>query len=75
MNTIEYAQKYIKNTGIPKQICVKYDMKAGLLSELLKMDGAQATVLAFQYGRAKGYRAAQFNNMQIMRKEMDKNEY
>lgn len=59
MNT-EKINKYIERTQMGKESS-RYIMSFGdlkLFKELSKEDCCAAIILAFQYGRAKGYRAA-----------------
>ncbi len=56
-NKVEMAKRYIQNTIIPENVCDKYDMKSGLWRELKEIDPLDAILIAFRYGRAKGYRA------------------
>lgn len=56
----EKINKYIERTRIEKESS-RYVMSFGdlkLFKELSKEDCCAAIVLAFQYGKAKGYRAA-----------------
>lgn len=61
MTEIEKIQRYIKRTGIPLQTCVRYSMgcKEWLALAHHGPDAVwDAVALAFDYGQAKGYRAA-----------------
>ena len=59
MSTQEKMQKYIDNTKIRNR--VRYSMplsEAMAMRQIGKDDVFQALTLAFEYGMAKGYRAA-----------------
>lgn len=58
MNDIEKIKSYIDRTPIPNK--VYYDMHAHEMVTLAKQKGPfDAIALAFSFGMAKGYRAAQ----------------
>ncbi len=55
---VERIQQYIEQTHNKENLSRYYDMNLQELIEILKAVGAQDGIyLAFQYGRAKGYRA------------------
>lgn len=58
MSAIEKIEKYIENTG---KISGSYSMRMCETYEMIRMASetpVEALLLAFQYGQAKGYRAA-----------------
>lgn len=56
MGTIEKIQKYIKDSKAPRN--QKYDATfEEVINIALEMGRVEAVALAFDYGRAKGYRA------------------
>lgn len=58
MSRIEKMEKYIERTG---DLCTMYSLsivEAQALVEIWKQNRIEAILLAFNYGRAKGYRAA-----------------
>lgn len=56
MNEIEKIKRYIERTRMARPN-LRYDMSMSELRALADMDGySEPVVLAFQYGRAKGYR-------------------
>lgn len=60
MRTIEEMEQYVERTGIREETKERYFMAFGELREigsLLQSDWYRAISLAFEYGRAKGYRA------------------
>lgn len=54
MTGIEKMCRYIERTGV--KFPVAYGMDIGELDSLRKMGIFEALVLAFEYGRAKGFR-------------------
>lgn len=60
MTQIEKMRRYVERTAIPKKIHIRYDL---LGSELVALGHSNhildMATLAFNYGMAKGYRAAQ----------------
>ena len=65
MNKIEKIQRYIELTGLdklPKETELAYDLKVSGIKALLALaengEGLDAICIAFEYGRAKGYRMA-----------------
>lgn len=60
MSEIEKIKRYIKRTGVTYKDTSPYHMNLGEAFALSGMDSnMNALSLAFEYGRAKGYRAAQ----------------
>jgi len=60
MSEIEKIQQYIEKTAIPKALATRHEMCFGECLALAHSDEpCDAIALAFSYGRAKGYRAAQ----------------
>lgn len=59
MSEIEKIKRYVKNTNVPDEVIKRYDMHytewIGLCHDIDPQDGIS---LAFNYGMAKGYRAA-----------------
>lgn len=56
MNEIEKIKRYISNTGIPKDVISRYDLRYSELDAL--KPSFDTIVLAYEYGMAKGYIAA-----------------
>lgn len=60
MSEIEKIQQYIERTAIQKALATRHEMCFNECLALAHSGGAcDAIALAFCYGRAKGYRAAQ----------------
>ncbi len=57
MSEIEKIQRYIEKTNVPHNRHYSATTKK-LLAIVSEMRGADAVFLAFDYGRAKGYRMA-----------------
>lgn len=54
-------ERYVKVTNMGQLVAGKYDMKLPELfelNEIAEMDSLAALCLAYNYGKAKGYRAA-----------------
>lgn len=59
MTEIERINRYIERTGATYKDTSPYHMKIGEAFALARAsDNVRAVSLAFEYGRAKGYRAA-----------------
>lgn len=61
MTEIEKMQRYIKRTGLPSDPHDKFCFCLGEMDEVWKLsqvDMFRALCLLFEYGKAKGYRAA-----------------
>lgn len=59
MTEIEKIQRYIARTGVEYKDTSPYHMKIGEAFALARAsDNVRAVSLAFEYGRAKGFRAA-----------------
>ena len=57
MSEIEKIKRYIKNNEVPRNN--RYDARSKeVLAMALELDAIDAVMLAFTYGRIKGYRAA-----------------
>lgn len=60
MSEIEKIKRYIERTGVTYKDTSPYHINIREAFSLVHMDDATSAVaLAFEYGRAKGYRAAQ----------------
>ena len=58
MSRIEKMEKYIERTGDLGTMYSLSMLEAQALVEIWKQNRIEAILLAFNYGRAKGYRAA-----------------
>ena len=58
MSRIEKMEKYIERTGDLGTMYSLSMVEAQALVEIWKQNRIEAILLAFNYGRAKGYRAA-----------------
>lgn len=59
MSEIEKMERYISNTSIRNEKQYTMGMvECATVRKLLSCDAYAAIILAFRYGRAKGYRAA-----------------
>lgn len=60
MSEIEKVKRYIDRTNIPREISVRYDVHMEDLLAILrsKKHPIEAIYLVFEYGKARGYRAA-----------------
>ncbi|MBD5153775.1 MAG: hypothetical protein HDT15_01535 [Oscillibacter sp.] len=59
MSEIEKIELYISRTNIPMDLHTKYDMMGKEWKAMAaQLSPVHAISLAFQYGQAKGYRAA-----------------
>ena len=58
MSRIEKMEKYIERTGDLGTMYSLSIVEAQALVEIWKQNRIEAILLAFNYGRAKGYRAA-----------------
>lgn len=55
---LQRIERYIKETEIPRNEKTRYDLKTKELFEIRAVESPiESTVLAFEYGMAKGYRA------------------
>lgn len=57
MNLMEKVRRYIKISNVPETVTARYMFRVDEVEALLGLDHYDALSLAFQYGRAKGYRA------------------
>lgn len=57
MNLMEKVKKYIKASNVPESVAAQYVFRIDEVESILSLDRYDAMSLAFQYGRAKGYRA------------------
>ena len=58
MSEIEKIKRHIERTDIRKDMQKKYSLRYDAIIALSKQDVFEAICLAFDYGRAKGYRMA-----------------
>lgn len=59
MNEIEKMRRYIELTKLNPELSERFCIKSLQLSALLNIELFDMLCLAFDYGRAKGYRMAQ----------------
>lgn len=60
VGSIDEIRAYIERTGIPREYAERYELRLCAIREITRAsngDMAAAIMIAFDYGRAKGWRA------------------